>query len=334
MDEALPTLMAGAILVALNAYALTGGADFGGGVWDLLARGPRRDAQRKLVADAIGPIWEANHVWLILAVVLLFTCFPAAFARLTTVLHIPFTLVLIGIVLRGSAFTFRSYDSRHDAVQRRCGAVFAGASVITPLLLGTAIGAIASGRVLEPRQGSFAANYLSAWLTPFAAMSGLMTLALFAFLAATYLTVEAGDAPLADAFRARALGAITAAAVFAALALVLARGGAPRMHTGLVRSAWALPLHASAALAAAAAIAALLRRWFRVARLAAAALVSLVLWGWAAAQFPYIVPPDLSIAGTVSPPTTLRFVLAGLAVGGLVLTPSLLYLFRVFKGRR
>ena len=116
--------------------------------------------------------------------------------------------------------------------------------------------------------------------------------------------------------------------------LLMARGSAPRMHTGLVTSAWALPLHASAAVAAAGAVVALLRRSFRVARVAAAALVSLVLWGWAAAQFPYIVPPDLSVTGTASPPTTLRFVLVGLAAGGLILTPSLIYLFRVFKGRR
>ena len=97
----LAELVAGIIVVALNAYALLGGADFGGGVWDLLAAGPRRERQRDLIAEAMGPVWEANHVWLILAIVLLFTCFPAAFARLGTLLHIPLSLVLIGIVLRG-----------------------------------------------------------------------------------------------------------------------------------------------------------------------------------------------------------------------------------------
>src|SRR5579872_2059367 len=133
--------------VALTAYVLFGGADYGGGVWDLLASGPRRAQQRALIAHAIGPIWEANHVWLILIVVLLFTCFPAAFAVLTTVLHIPLTLLLLGIVLRGSAFTFRAYDATHSAVQERWGMLFAIASVLAPILLGVIVGAIASDGV-------------------------------------------------------------------------------------------------------------------------------------------------------------------------------------------
>src|SRR5947208_14728496 len=126
-------LVAGVIFVALNAYAVLGGADFGGGVWDLLALGPRKARQRELIAEAIGPVWEANHVWLILAIVLLFTCFPPAFARLGTRLHIPLSLVLIGIVLRGSAFTFWRYGA--DEEQRNWGMVFAIASLMTPLLL-------------------------------------------------------------------------------------------------------------------------------------------------------------------------------------------------------
>ena len=122
----LPEIIAGIMVLALNAYVLTGGADFGGGVWELLASGPRRDAQRALVAHEIGPIWEANHVWLILVVVVLFTAFPAAFATLGIVLHIPLSLMLAGIVLRGSSFVFRSYGSRDDASQRRWGR-YAGA---------------------------------------------------------------------------------------------------------------------------------------------------------------------------------------------------------------
>ena len=135
----LPDLLAGIIFVALNAYALLGGADFGGGVWDLLAAGPRKERQQQLIAEAIGPVWEANHVWLILAIVLLFTCFPPAFARLGTLLHIPLSLVLIGIVLRGSAFTFWRYGGggHGDPAQRHWGVTFAVASLVTPLLLGT-----------------------------------------------------------------------------------------------------------------------------------------------------------------------------------------------------
>ena len=330
-DISLATVLAAVILLSLNAYAVLGGADFGGGVWDLLASGPRRARQRALIAGAISPIWEANHVWLILAIVLLFTCFPAAFARVAIVLHIPLVLILVGIVLRGSAFTFRSYDSRRDAVQRRWGAVFSGASIITPLLLGAAIGAVATGRVTAPA-GSFASGYIRPWATPFALATGCLALALFAFLAAVYLTVEAGDdRPLADDFRRRALGTAAAAVVIALGSLLVARRGAPMMHAGLTVSRWALPLHAAAAVAAASAIGALLLRRYRLARVAAAALVSLIIWGWGAAQYPFIVPPDLTIAETAAPATTLRFVALGLVAGGLILVPSLVYLFRVFK---
>src|SRR4029077_1276730 len=129
------------------------GADFGGGVWDLLASGPRKRQQRHLVEEAIGPVWEANHVWLILAVVLLFSCFPAAFAQLSIRLHIPLSLALIGIVLRGSAFAFRSYGGLRDDVQRNWGRLFAIASVVTPLLLGMAVGAVAAGAIGEAGRG-------------------------------------------------------------------------------------------------------------------------------------------------------------------------------------
>ena len=330
-DATLARVLAGVIMLALNAYALLGGADFGGGVWDLLASGPRRARQREVIADAIGPIWEANHVWLILAVVLLFTCFPAAFARLAIVLHIPLALLLVGIVLRGSAFTFRSYDSRRDAVQRRWGAIFSGASIITPLLLGAAVGALATGRVAAPA-GGFVASYLRPWATPFALATGLLALTLFAFLAAAYLTIEAGDdRPLADDFRRRALGAGAIAIIIAGGTLLLARRGAPIVHEGLMGSRWAVPLHAAAALAAVASLGALALRRYRLARIAAAALVSLVIWGWGAAQFPYLVPPDLSVVQTAAPATTLRFVSLGLMAGALILVPSLVYLFRVFK---
>ena len=135
------------MIASLVLYALLGGADYGGGVWDLFAFGSRAREQRKLIADAISPVWEANHVWLILVIVILFTAFPPAFAAIATALHIPITLLLIGIVLRGTAFTFRTYDIQRDDVQRRWSIMFSIASIITPILLGTTLGAIASGTV-------------------------------------------------------------------------------------------------------------------------------------------------------------------------------------------
>ncbi len=340
VPELTPALLVALVIVmALNAYALLGGADFGGGVWDLFASGPRRDRQRHLISQAMGPVWEANHVWLILVVVLLFTCFPAAFSRLAIILHIPLTLMLIGIVLRGSAFTFRSYDSRADRVQRRWGRIFAIASLVTPWLLGSMVGAIAAGRLAAPVQAppaGFAETYLRSWFTPFTVATGTFTLALFAFLAAVYLAVEAREPDLREDFRKRALLAGGAVFLAAAAALLLAgRGsGAPLMWQGLVGSRWALSFQLVTGGWAIASLAALWFRRYRTARVAAAAQVSCILWGWALSQFPYLVPPDLTVSGAAGPAVTLRLVLWTLAAGALVLIPSLYYLFRVFKSER
>ncbi len=338
----LADLLAGVIFVALNAYALLAGADFGGGVWDLLASGPRKQRQRELIADAIGPVWEANHVWLILAIVLLFTCFPPAFARLGTRLHIPLSLVLIGIVLRGSAFTFWRYggagqgEGDGDQEERQWGMIFAVASLITPLLLGTTVGAIASGGVGEGGRETgdgFYTVYVAPWLNPFALAVGLFALVAFAFLAAVYLTLEAGkERELAEDFRRRALAAGAALFGAAVLVLVLSLRYAPRVRDGLIFAAWAVPLHLVTAAAAVTALAALWFRRWRLARVAAAAQVSLILWGWALGQYPYLLPPDLTIAAAAAPAVTLRLVLGALALGAAVLFPSLYYLFRVFKG--
>ncbi|HEV2180054.1 MAG TPA: cytochrome d ubiquinol oxidase subunit II [Gemmatimonadaceae bacterium] len=336
------TAIAFVALVSLNAYVLLAGADFGGGVWDLLATGPRRAEQRALIAEAIGPIWEANHVWLILVVVLLFTCFPAVYSGLAIALHIPLTLMLIGIVLRGSAFAFRSYGSNEDAPQRRWGRVFAIASLLTPVLLGVCIGAIASGRVgevLEQLNGGgarepFVSMYVSPWLSPFTIAVGALALCVFAFLAATYLTVEAQEAELREDFRRRALAAAIAVFVTALLALVLARWHAPRMSAGLIASSWAPALHVLTGVAAILAIAALWIRKWRVARVAVAAQVTFIVWGWAAAQAPYLVPPTLSISNAAAPSRTLVLFLIALALGAIVLLPSITYLFRLFKSSR
>jgi cytochrome d ubiquinol oxidase subunit II len=329
-------LVAGIALAALTAYALLGGADFGGGVWDLLASGPRKREQRALIAEAIGPIWEANHIWLILVVVLLFTCFPPAFARLSVVLHVPLSLMLIGIVLRGSAFVFRShYGHEPEPVDsgtgRRWGRVFAIASVGTPVLLGVCVGALSAGTLRPPGRVGFYAGYVAPWLTPFGLGVGFLTLALFAFLAAVYLTVEARDPALREDFRRRALGGALAVFVTAFATLGLAVLGAPLMGRGLTAAAWAPALHLATGAAAVTAIGALWRRHYRVARLAAAGQVSLILWGRALAQYPYLVPPDLTIRSAAAARITLVLTLWVLAAGALVLFPSLAYLFRVFK---
>lgn len=329
----LPNAVAAVVAVSLNAYVLLGGADFGGGVWDLLASGPRRAAQRDLVAHAIGPIWEANHVWLILVIVLLFTCFPPVFAELSIRLHIPLALMLIGIVLRGSAFAFRAYGRYDDVAEQRWGLTFAAASTVTPVLLGVTMGAIASGGLAPAPGGGFVEQFVAPWLRAFGLAVGLFSLVLFAFLAAVYLTVEAKDEALREDFRLRALAAAVAVFFAAFGVLALSHGAAPLVREGLTTSPWAIPLHLLTGIAALTAIAALWTRRYRLARVAAAAQVSLILWGWVLAQYPYLLPPQHTIAQAAAPPVTLRLVLAALAVGAIVLFPSLYYLFRIFKGK-
>jgi len=332
----LAEVLAGIVVVSLNAYVLLAGADFGGGVWDLFASGPRRRDQRALIEEAIGPVWEANHVWLILALVLLFSCFPPAFAHLSIRLHIPLSLALIGIVLRGSAFAFRSYGGQRDEVQRNWGLLFAIASVVTPLLLGMAVGAVAAGSVGDGGGGAregFYSVYVAPWLNPFALAVGVFALACFAYLAAVYLTLESDDEALRNDFRRRGMVAGVAVMVTGVLALALSRGVAPSLQAGLLGAPWASPLHLLTAAAALGGLAALWLGKWRWARIAAAGEVSLILWGWALAQYPYLVPPGYTIEGAAAPAITLELALAALGLGGLVLFPSLYYLFRVFKGR-
>jgi len=323
--------VAGALVLALVLYALGGGADFGGGVWDLLASGARADRQRATITHAIGPIWEANHVWLILCVVLLFTCFPAAFAAVGTALHIPLTILLVGIVLRGSAFVFRSYGLEPDRAQARWGRVFAIASLVSPLMLGVVVGAIASGTLsVDVASGRVRTDFVSAWLAPFPFAVGAMALGLFAYLAAVYLTLESEDEDLRDDFRRRAIVAWGASAALAILTLLLARRGAPAVYGGLLRHLWLL---AATAIASVAALWALARRRYATARALAALQVALTVGGWGLAQFPALVPPDLTIANAAAPAPVLDAVLWALAFGALLLFPALYYLFRVFKAR-
>jgi cytochrome d ubiquinol oxidase subunit II len=319
-------LLGAAILASLVLYALLGGADFGGGIWDLLAAGPRKAEQRALVERAIGPIWEANHVWLVLVIVVLFTGFPAAFAAVSIGLFGPLLLLLVGIVLRGASFTFRAYDRPDDRVQARWGLVFSSSSVLAPLVLGVVVGALASGRI---RDGAPPL----AWLAPFPLAVGLFAAALFAYLAAVYLAVEA-EGPLRDDFRRRAVAAGGAVFACAVLAAALSWREAPLVFAGLTRRSWSVALHVATGAAALLAFAMLSARRVRAARAAAAVQVALIVTGWGASQYPYLVVPDVTLAGASAPRATQVALLWALAGGALVLFPMLALLFRVFKGER
>lgn len=323
--------IAGVTMLALNAYVVLGGADFGAGVWDLLATGERADRQRAVIAEGIGPIWEANHVWLILVIVLLFGCFPPVYASLSVTLHIPLVLMLIGVVLRGSAFTFRAYDATGSAVQRQWGRIFAIASTVTPVLLGMCVGALVSGALAVPAGADFVTRFVAPWTSPFAILTGLFALALFAFLAAVYLTVEARDEDLQEDFRRHALLSAMAVGVLAGTLLWLGHRIPGSITEGLLTKRFSLPLQILTALAALVTIASLVRGRYRAARVAAVLQVSAIVWGWGYAQYPALIPGVHTIQSAAAPPVTLRLVAWGLVGGACVLVPSLWYLFKVFK---
>jgi cytochrome d ubiquinol oxidase subunit II len=316
--------VAAVMLAALLAYALGAGADFGGGVWDLFATGPRAGEQRALIEEVIGPIWEANHVWLILVVVLLFSAFPSAYALASITLHVPLTIMLIGVVLRGSAFVFRHHSTHSDRAQRSWGRVFAVASTVTPVFLGVVMGAVTAG--VRPDGGFFQ------WVAWFPFAVGAFALSLFAFLAAVYLTNECEGA-LREDFRVRALVAGVAVGVTAWACVLTVGGQAPAFRRALFGAPWSLPLQLAGGAVALGALAALWRRRFALARGLAVAQVVLILVGWALAQRPYLIAPTLTIADAAAPEPVLRALLWALALGAITLFPSLWWLYRVF-GRR
>jgi cytochrome bd ubiquinol oxidase subunit II len=329
-------LVAGLGIVALVAYAVLGGADFGGGVWDLFATGPRRNEQRETIAHAMGPVWEANHVWLIFVIVIIFSAFPLAFEALSIALFVPFHLVLLGIILRGAAFVFRAYSAQSDRdggrAPRRAlawGTVFGAASVVTPVLLGMCLGAVSSGAI-RVANGTVTFSGGTPWLTPVALLIGALALALCAYVAAVFLANETA-AELQEDFRRRALLAGTAVVALSALALPLVRREARHLWDGLIGGP-ATPLLVAGV------IAALLSGWwlrgrrYRLARISAVLQIACLLAGWAIAQSPYVIYPDVTLEAAAAPRTTLRFILWSAPFGMALLLPSLWYLFRVFKG--
>jgi cytochrome d ubiquinol oxidase subunit II len=324
-------LVAGILWLSLTAYAVLAGADFGGGVWDLFARGQRAAEQRAAVAEAMGPVWEANHVWLIFMIVGLFTAFPTTFGVLGLALYFPFSIALFGIVFRGASFAFRAHGRSAVGPLSPWGVVFGVASVITPIFLGTAAAAVASGSIRAP-QGQLESGFLDGWTSPLAVVIGLFALSMCAYLAATYLMVENEDRPqlLAD-FRRRAIAAALVSGLLALIALPVAALDGPRLLQSLTGRG--LPLFALALLNGPLALWAVWRSRPRIARGAVIAQVVLVLWAWAVGQWPYLVPPDLTISATAALPETLTAFLVVISVGGVLLIPSLWLLFSVFKAR-
>jgi cytochrome bd ubiquinol oxidase subunit II len=312
----------------LTCYALFGGADFGAGLWDLLAGGTRAGAPRRaLIEHTIGPVWEANHVWLIFVVVLLWAGFSPVFAAVLSTLYIPLTLAALGIIARGAAFAFRKVTT--TLWQRRLfGACFALSSVLTPFFLGTVAGAVASGRVPP---GLAKGDVVTSWLNPTSALGGTLAVLTCAHLAAVYLTAEATrrhDPALVTWFRNRALLTGPLAGAVALSGLAILHEDAPTLYHGLTHRA--LPLVLASAATGLTALTQLPRHP-TLSRPLAALAVATILWSWGVAQYPNLLEPNVTATATASQNPVLSATLISLAIGAVLLVPSLWWLYSLFQ---
>jgi cytochrome d ubiquinol oxidase subunit II len=318
-------LVAGVLWLGITIYAVLGGADFGAGMWDLLAGDSARgEAPRELIDSSIGPVWEANHTWLIFDLVILWSAFPVAFASVMSTLFVPLTLAAFGIILRGAGFAFRKYTRRLTG-RRLFGATFALSSVITPFFLGSALGAIASGRVPA---GNAAGDQWLSWLNPTSVLVGTLAVAAGAYVAAVFLVTAAHrhhDEVLEGYFRRRALAAGIVIGGLSIAGLLVLSADAPGLYAGLTGRG--LVLIAASIVLGSTSLVLLARGATRGIRVVAAAAVTAIVWGWGWAQFPAILPGSLSIAGAAAPPGTLSALIVIAIAAALTIGPSLAALF-------
>ncbi|HEX2392495.1 MAG TPA: cytochrome d ubiquinol oxidase subunit II [Solirubrobacterales bacterium] len=317
--------VAAAILwIGATFYALFGGADFGGGFWDLLAGGTERgERPRALIQRSLTPVWEANHVWLIFCLVVLWTAFPSAFSAIFTTLYVPLALAALGIVLRGSGFAFRK-AVEGLAERRAAGATFAISSLLTPFFMGTVVGAIAAGNV--PAAGS--GDAFSSWIQPLPLLIGAMFVATGAYLAGVFLVGDArraGDAEMERYFERRALAAAVVAGALALAGLFALHGEARYVFDRLTSQG--LPLVVLSLLCGAALLVVLRRGGRRPLRPLAAGAVVAVVWGWGVAQFPYLLPTGLRIDQAAAPDPTMTIIFIVFAIAAVLVLPSLALLY-------
>jgi cytochrome bd ubiquinol oxidase subunit II len=321
----------GILLASVTLYAVLGGADFGGGLWDLLAGGDQRGQEpRRLIDESISPVWEANHVWLVFDLVIFWTAFPHAFAAVMTTAALPLWLAVAGIVLRGAGFAFRKELSR-PSLQRAAGAAFAISSLLTPFFMGTVIGAIATGSV--PASASHAS--LGAWTSPTALLTGFLFVAACSYLAAVYLTGEAvrdHSWRLQVYFTRRARVAAVGAGALSLAALAGLRGSNPALYAHLTDRA--LPLVILAGVCGLAVLALVAIRRFTVVRAIAALGVAAVVWGWGVAQYPVLLPGTaVTLTSAGAPQATFDALIVLFVIAVLLVGPSFALLYNL-QGRR
>lgn len=314
------------IWLGIIAYAVFGGADFGAGIWDLFAGGPERgQGPRALLERSIGPVWEANHVWLIFVLVYLWTGFPEAFVSIMTTLYIPMMLAGFGIVLRGSSFAFRKWAPQLR-YRRMLGIGFAASSLLTPFFFGTVAGGVASGRV---PLGNAAGDPWTSWLNPTSMLGGSLAVVVSAYIAAVLAARDAARSDridLASYFRTRALVAGIAAGVVALLGIFVIAADAPVLFDGLT-DAYGGVIVLVSIVAGTTSLVAIYRRKRQLSRVAAVAATVSILWGWGAGQYPWLLPGVLTIEEGAAPDTVLVALLIAFVGAAFLAVPALVWLY-------
>jgi len=313
------------LLVVLTLYAILAGADFGGGLWDLLAGGDSTGrAPRRLIDDTITPVWESNHVWLIFALVILWTAFPRAFAAVMTACALPLWLAVLGIVLRGTGFAFRK-EVEGIRWQRLLGATFAFSSLLTPFFMGTVVGAVAAGRVALHAEHST----LTVWTSPTSILVGCLFVAVCAYEASVFLISEAAnreDRRLERYFRHRAVIAGTVAGALSLATLFELRSSDALLYHRLTGRA--LPLVVLAGACGVAVIVLVLAGRSRGLRVLSGAGAAAVIWGWGVAQYPTLLPgTGLTLSDGSAPHATFVTLAAVFILALVLVVPGFLLLF-------
>ncbi len=320
----LPLVFAG---IGLVLYTVLAGADFGAGFWQLFpGRGDRAQRIREHAHHSMAPVWEANHVWLIFVLTVVWTAYPVAFASIASTLSVPLFIAAIGIILRGTAYATRS-GSASPRERAAIDTVLAGSSILAPFALGTMVGAIASRRVPVGNAGG---ALLRSWLNPTSLLIGVLAVATSAYLAAVYLAADAvrlDEPELAGAFRRRALAAGLAAGAVAAAGIVVVHGDAHPLFHRLLHTDAVGGLVVSG-LAGLATLALVQRSRFEAARVTAAVAVAAMIAGWAIAQNPTLLP-GLTIRAAAASHEALVCLVVAILAGGAILFPSLGLLFRL-----
>ncbi len=312
------------LAATMAAYAIFTGADFGGGIWDLLAGSTERGRRpREEIDKSVTPVWEGNQTWIVLGIVFVWTGFPPAFAAVTTTLFVPLSLSLLGLVLRGVGFGFR-HESERLRSQQLNGVLFAGSSFLAPFFLGVSVGAVATGRVHSANAG----DPLSAWVTPTTMMTGALFVASCAYIGAIYLVGDShrrGDEEMVRYFSRRSLAAGAVTGVLAAVNLGLLHGSAPYIWHRLFGVA--LPMVILSMVSGLAALALILLRRTWALRFTGALAVVSVVAAWAWAQYPWVLPGDMTIVDASAPIASLNTEIAVLGLALLLVVPAFAYLY-------